>query len=245
MKHVLIVGATSDMAAACARQFAAKGIHLVLAGRNEEVLNRLAQELRETYPVQVRTLGFDALHFKSHPDFFRKAVDAFGSLDGVLIAHGYLGEQKRAERDWEEARKILDTNFTSVVSVANLAAAYFERKKAGFICCFSSVAGDRGRQSNYLYGSAKGGLSVYLQGLRNRLCKSGVHVLTVKPGFVATKMTAGMDGMFLVAQPERIARSLYTAIKRKRNVVYLPWFWREIMWIIKAIPEWLFKRMNL
>lgn len=245
MKTVLIVGATSDIALACAKEFAQNGFQLVLAGRRTDFLQKKAEEISSQHAVQVKVEHFDALDFASHPEFFQRAVKAFGALDGILVAHGYLGEQKKAETDWQEARKILDTNFTSAVSVLNLAANYFEEKKSGWICCISSVAGDRGRQSNYLYGSAKGGLSLYLQGLRNRLGKAGVHVLTVKPGFVATKMTAGMDGMFLVAQPANIARGIYRAIQRGRNVVYLPWFWRGIMCIIKSIPEFVFKRLSL
>jgi decaprenylphospho-beta-D-erythro-pentofuranosid-2-ulose 2-reductase len=144
-----------------------------------------------------------------------------------------------------EARRVIDTNYTSAVSVLNLAADYLEQRRGGFICGLSSVAGDRGRQSNYLYGSSKAALSTYLQGLRNRLTRARVRVVTVKPGFVDTKMTFGLSGMFLVATPERVAKDISQAIRRGRSVVYTPWFWRPIMLVIRTIPEFIFKRMKL
>jgi short-subunit dehydrogenase len=140
---------------------------------------------------------------------------------------------------------MLDSNFTAAVSVLNLAADYFAARRGGFLCVLSSVAGDRGRQSNYLYGAAKGGLTVYLQGLRNRLSRSGVQVTTVKPGFVDTPMTYGKPGLFLTATPERAARGILRAIRRRKDEVYVPGFWRWIMEIVRTVPECVFKRMKL
>lgn len=246
MKNVWIVGATSDVALATADLLAAKGYNLILGGRRLEPLTAKAEELSKKYSIQAVAHPFDGLDYASHQESLRKAVEAFGSLDGVIVAHGYLGDQKKGEKEWEEAERILHTNYTSKVSVLNHVANYMEEKKSGWICCISSVAGDRGRQSNYLYGSAKGAASLYLQGLRNRLAKSGVHVVTVKPGFIATKMTKELNLQGpLVATPEKVAKDIVRAIEKKKNVVYTPWFWRGIMRIVKSIPEFIFKKMSM
>jgi len=156
-----------------------------------------------------------------------------------------LGDQAKAQVIWDEARLILETNFTGCVSALNILANHFELKRTGFICAITSVAGDRGRQSNYHYGAAKAGLSVYLQGLRNRLFPAGVNVITVKPGFVDTRMTYGRPGLFLLASPESVAQGIFRAIVKGKSVVYLPWFWRPIMLIVRSIPETIFKRLKM
>ena len=247
MSHnVLIVGATSTIAQAVARQLAVRGNNLVLAGRRIKELDRLARDLRLRHEIQVVVKRFDALETDRHGDFFNACTNALADeLDGVIVAHGYLGSQHDAEQDFNEARTIIETNFTSCVSILEHAAAYLETRGAGYICVISSVAGDRGRQSNYIYGSAKAGLTAYLQGLRNRLFKNRIAVITVKPGFVNTKMTYGQQGTFLVAKPERVARDICRAIQKRKDVVYTPWFWGGIMVIIKLIPETIFKRMKL
>ncbi len=245
MKNVLILGATSGIAKALAYQFAEQQHNLLLAGRDVEELKRIAQDISIRHEVRATVHPFDALDYEGHADFFAGCVEAVGEIDGVVLAYGYLGDQKLAENEFQEARLVIETNFLSAVSVLNLAANYFEARKEGFLCVLSSVAGDRGRQSNFMYGSAKGGLSLYVQGLRNRLSKSNVSVLTVKPGFVDTKMTYGQEGMFLVAKPEDVARTIYKRIKKRADVAYTPFFWRYIMMIIKAVPERIFKRLNL
>ncbi|HEY3123583.1 MAG TPA: SDR family NAD(P)-dependent oxidoreductase, partial [Thermoanaerobaculia bacterium] len=150
-----------------------------------------------------------------------------------------------AQVDFSEAKRILDTNLIAAVSIFNLLAEHLEARGEGFLCALSSVAGERGRQSNYLYGAAKAGLSTYLQGLRNRLDRSGVRVVTIKPGFVDTRMTFGRPGMFLVASPEKAGRQIVDAIVKGNDVRYVPGFWRPVMLAIRAIPERLFKRMRL
>lgn len=247
MSHnVLIVGATSTIAQAVARQLAMRGNNLILAGRRIEELDRLARDLRLRHEVQVAVERFDALKIDGHGDFFIACTNALaGELDGVIVAYGYLGSQHDAQQDFNEARTIIETNFTSCVWILEHAAAYLEARGAGYICVISSVAGDRGRQSNYIYGSAKAGLTTYLQGLRNRLFKKRIAVITVKPGFVDTKMTYGRKATFLVAKPERVARDICRAIQKRKDVVYTPWFWWGIMAIIKSIPETIFKRMKL
>ena len=246
MPAVLILGASSAIARATAKKFAAHGNDLILAGRQREELEADAADLTLRYKIAARILVFDALDFESHePVLSRLLRESGDSLDGVVICIGYLGDQVKAQGDAAEARRILDTNLTGCISALEILAGYFEKRRRGFICALSSVAGDRGRQSNYLYGAAKAGLSAYLQGLRNRLYHSHVHVLTVKPGFVDTRMTFGHPKLFLVASPESAARSIYRAIVRRKNVVYVPWFWRWVMLLVRAAPERIFKRLKL
>ncbi|MCA9523835.1 MAG: SDR family oxidoreductase, partial [Myxococcales bacterium] len=211
---ILILGARSDIARALAREYAQNGHPLVLAARRAETLEADARDLEVRFGVSARIVELDALDFESHERF----VEELGPVDGVICAIGYLGDQKRAETDFSESRRIIDTNYTGVVSLLNRIAAKLEAQKRGFVIGISSVAGDRGRQSNYLYGSAKAALTAYLSGLRNRLAPSGVQVLTVKPGFVRTRMTEGMalPGL-LTAQPADVARDIRNAQRRGRN----------------------------
>jgi len=242
---VLILGATSAIAAALAREFAAHKFDLVLGGRDREELSAMASDLSLRCGVRAGVLPFDALDTQTHASTLRSFLSGAGdALEGVVVCTGYLGDQAKGQSDWEEARLILETNFTGCVSALNILASHFELRRAGFICAISSVAGDRGRQSNYLYGAAKAGLSVYLQGLRNRLFPAHVKVITVKPGFVDTRMTYGRSGLFLVASPERVAKGIFRAIIKGQGVVYLPWFWRPIMLLVQSIPEAIFKRLR-
>jgi len=242
---VLILGATSAIASALAREFAAHHIDLVLGGRDSEELGALASDLSLRYGVRARTLLFDVLDTPAHTATLRALFSELGNtLAGAVVCTGYLGDQAKGQDDWEEARLILETNFTGCVSALNILANHFELRRAGFICAISSVAGDRGRQSNYIYGAAKAGLSVYFQGLRNRLYPAHVKVLTVKPGFVDTPMTYGRGGLFLVASPESVGKGIYRAIVKGQDVVYLPWFWRPVMFIVRLIPEAIFKRLR-
>ncbi|HKP75784.1 MAG TPA: SDR family NAD(P)-dependent oxidoreductase, partial [Longimicrobiaceae bacterium] len=196
--------------------------------------------------IAARAAGFDALDFAAHAGFAAELIAAEGeALEGVVVAFGWMGDAERARHDAEEARRTIDVNFTAVVSLLTPLADHLERRGAGFVCVISSVAGDRGRQSNYVYGAAKGGLTVYLQGLRNRLFPAGVRVITVKPGFVDTRMTFGLEGTFLVARPERVAKGIVRAIERGADEVYLPGFWRPVMMAIRAVPERVFKRLKL
>jgi len=243
---VLILGATSTIARATAVEFARHGSDLILGGRNTEELAALAADLNLRYAVATEILEFDATSFETHEATLQALLTRAGkTLAGVVVCVGYLGDQQVAQRDPAEARRILDTNFTGCVSALNILGNYFEEKRSGFLCAVSSVAGDRGRQSNYLYGSAKAGLTTYLQGLRNRLHPAGVRVITVKPGFVDTRMTYGLPKLFLVTTPEKVARGIYHAVVRGKDVVYVPGFWRLIMLVIRHIPEALFKRLEL
>jgi short-subunit dehydrogenase len=243
---VLILGATSAIASALAREFAAHKFDLILGGRDRAELSALASDLSLRYGVRTGILLLDALDAATHAPILQSFLsEAANALEGVVVCMGYLGDQAKGQSDWEEARRILETNFTGCVSALNILANHFESRRAGFICAISSVAGDRGRQSNYLYGAAKAGLSAYLQGLRNRLFPAHVKVITVKPGFVDTRMTYGRAGLFLVAAPERVAKGIFRAIVKGKDVVYLPWFWRLIMLVVQSIPEAIFKRLRM
>jgi short-subunit dehydrogenase len=241
---VLILGATSAIARATAAAFAVRGDALYLASRDKEELQRIAADLRLRYGTEVRHGLFDAEATNTHETFFKSVVTDMPNLSGVVLAFGSLGD-KSAASDFSAGAKIIACNFTGAASILSICANYFEPLHYGFIIGISSVAGDRGRQSNYVYGAAKGALGIYLEGLRNRLYHSGVRVITIKPGFVDTAMTYGLPGMFLVASPQSIGTRIVRALDKSADVVYLPWFWRYIMLIIKLIPEFIFKRMKL
>ena len=247
---VLVLGASSPIARALARRFAEAGYPLLLGGRDVEDLERSAADLRVRYHIPAATIAFDAQRFEQHEQQIQDAAGQFpGGLAGVVACQGDLVDQTEAERDPALARRMIDVNYTSVVSTLNPAANYFEaRAKAGehrgFIAVVGSVAGDRGRPSNYIYGSAKAAVSAYCQGLRARLARSSVPVLTVKPGFVDTRMIYGRPGTFLVAAPERVADDVFRAVMRRRDVIYTPGFWRWIMLAVRSIPEPIFKRMK-
>ena len=246
MSTVLILGATSGIASALAKEFAAHKYDLVLGGRDRDELSALASDLSLRNSVRASVLAFDALDTRTHAAILTSFLtEAGNALAGAVVCIGYLGDQAKAQVDWDEARLILETNFTGCVSALNILANHFELRRTGFICAITSVAGDRGRQSNYYYGAAKAGLSVYLQGLRNRLFPAGVKVITVKPGFVDTRMTYGRPGLFLLASPESVAQGIFRAIVKGKSVVYLPWFWRPIMLIVRSIPETIFKRLKM
>jgi short-subunit dehydrogenase len=242
--NVLILGATSAIARATAAALAVRGNALYLASRDLDELQRIASDLHIRYGVAVHCGLFDAEATGTHEAFFQSVLKTMPELSGVVLAFGYLGDPQAA-RSFATGAKIIASNFTGAASILSLCADYFEAQKRGFIIGISSVAGDRGRQSNYVYGAAKGALSLYLQGLRNRLYPGGVRVITVKPGFVDTAMTFGLPGMFLVASPESVGENVVHALDGSADVVYLPWFWRYIMLIIKLIPEPIFKRMKL
>ncbi len=245
-KSILILGATSTLARAIGAEFASHGYSLILLGRDAQELDRLASDFHLRHGVDAKTLIFDALDFNSHREILEQCEpEGEETLEGAILCTGYLGDQSVAQSDFSEAKHILDVNLTASISLLNLLATRFEKKRAGFICALSSVAGDRGRRSNYIYGAAKGGLSVYLEGLRNRLFQFNVHVITVKPGVADTQMTYALPGLFLRASPEKVAKSIYKAILQRKDVFYTPFFWRWIMFVIRNIPDFIFKRQKL
>jgi short-subunit dehydrogenase len=245
MRKILIIGATSAIAQAAARRFAADGDALFLVARDPEKLQAVVNDLKARGAARVEGFEMDANDFDRHGLVLHEAEEILGGLDVVLIAHGTLPDQKACEASFEKTEAELRTNFLSVVSLATLVANEFETKKAGTIAVITSVAGDRGRPSNYVYGAAKGATSIFLSGLRARLSKSGAAVVDIRPGFVDTPMTAAVPKNPLFASSETVGRGIYKAILKKKDIVYLPWFWRWIMAVVKMIPECLFKKSNL
>lgn len=246
-KAAVILGGASGAARYLALEFAKDGYDLVLADFDRDENERIAADVRTRTGMRCIPLFFDALAFDSHEGFVAECEAALGQVpEGVALCFGYMPEQQAAQADFALARRSIDTNFTGAVSILERYAAIFERRRSGFMAAISSVAGDRGRKANYLYGAAKGGLTRYLEGLRNRLHDANVSVITIKPGFMDTKMTYGMPlpGP-LVATPPQAARVMYAAIKKRKNTVHVLWFWRFIMLIIRHIPEWQFKKMNI
>jgi decaprenylphospho-beta-D-erythro-pentofuranosid-2-ulose 2-reductase len=242
--RVLVVGATSAMAAEAARIYAAHGARLFLTGRNSQRLEAVAEDLR-VRGAAVETAVLDATDRRRCEEVVEAAWTSFGGLDVALVAHGVLPNQARCQVSVADAVDAMEVNFLSTVALLTPLANRFEAARAGCIAVITSVAGDRGRQSNYVYGAAKGGLDRFLQGLRNRLFHAGVAVVTLKPGFVDTPMTAGLKQGPLFASARRAGRAIHRAIERRRDVAYIPWFWRPIMAIIRALPEAVFKRLRL
>ncbi|HBT97380.1 MAG TPA: short-chain dehydrogenase [Desulfobulbaceae bacterium] len=243
MATMLILGAASDIARATALAFANDGWDLILAGRQPEILDKIATDIALRSGRRVKTAHFDALRSEEHAVFWQGAEEEVSAL---FCAVGLLGDQEKAQADMDQATAILQTNFTGLLPILSLAANTFEKRGRGLIIAISSVAGDRGRASNYFYGSAKAGLTAFLSGLRNRLAKKGVDVITVKPGFVATAMTADMAlPIKLTATPKQVATDIVKAARKKHDVIYSRWFWRYIMLIVDHIPEKIFKKLKL
>ena len=243
MAYILIIGAKSDIAKACANVYARNGYDLILAGRNISSLNNFAKDIQIRTSQDVQLKEFDIVDFSSHQTFYSELSE---EPLGVIVVAGYMVEQEITQNDWETTLNTINVNYTGAISILNLVANKFEKKQEGFIIGVSSVAGDRGRKTNYTYGSAKAGFTTYLSGLRNRLFNSNVHVLTVKPGFVNTKMTEHLDlPEKLTAEPETVAEDIFAAQKTQKNILYTKWIWKYIMLIIKLIPEFIFKKLSI
>ncbi len=242
-KTILIIGGNSDVGKAIAIDFAKKGCHLILTSRKGGQLESFRSDLEIRYSIKCEISLLDILDFESHKMFYENLSK---KPNIVVTAIGYLDNQEESQENFKETLKSIQSNYTGLVSILNIISNDFEIKRAGTIVGISSVAGDRGRGSNYIYGSSKAAYSAYLSGLRNRLIKSNVHVITVKPGFIQTKMTENLElPKLLTATPNEISNSIFKAIKKKRNVVYSKWFWKWIMLIIKFIPEEIFKKLSL
>ncbi len=243
-KTLLILGATSAIAQQVARQVVSRDYRIILVGRDRQKLVDLCADLQ----VRGGTADYrvhDLLEMTAHEQIIKNVVNEYGGFDIVLLAYGTLPDQEQCEADRNEAVKQLNINFISAQNILSVIAERFIEQGQGQIIAISSVAGDRGRKSNYIYGAAKGALSIYLQGLRNRLSAHNVQVLTVKPGFVDTPMTKDFKKGILWSTPERVAKDIVRAMDKRRDVIYTPWFWKYIMLIIKFIPETIFKKLNL
>jgi short-subunit dehydrogenase len=246
MKNILIVGATSAIAIACARKWATEDARFFLVARNGERLKQVAADLTSRGAQLAATYQLDIDSLREHAAMLEHCQRELGALDIVLVAPGTLPDQAQCQTNPELAVREFNTNAVSVIALLTPVANILEAQKRGALAVISSVAGDRGRPSNYLYGSAKAALSAFCEGLNARLYKVGVHVVTIKPGFVATPMTAGLPlpGP-LVATPDQVASDIVRAIDKRKDVLYTRWFWAIIMMIIRCLPRFLFKRASL
>ena len=243
--RVVIFGATSGIAAAVARRYAAAGASLVLVGRDSEAIAAAAADLRVRGAASVADIAGDFATLDALGDLADRAWSALAGADVALIAYGTLADQAMLERDPGAAAAMLELNFVSPAILAVHLAHRFEMQRSGVLAIITSVAGDRGRKSNYLYGAAKGGLQRLVEGLRHRLHSAGVQVLDIRPGFVATRMTDHLPQQGpLWAQPDAVAADIVRAIGKRRAVLYTPWFWRGIMMIVRGLPRAIFHRTS-
>jgi len=254
MKRYLVIGATSAIAQACCRRWLVKQqdgggaspVEFFLVGRSAEKLEQVAADLLGRGAQTAHWKAVDLNEMASQPRFLEEAQAALGTIDVALIAHGTLPDQKHCETDADTAVREFWINAVVTIALLTRVADIFAAQGSGVIAVITSVAGDRGRPSNYLYGSAKAAVSTFCEGLRARLCRQGVHVMDIRPGFVDTPMTKGLKlpGL-LVSTPDRVARLIAAGIDRKKNVLYVPKYWALILWIIRSIPTPIFKRLSL
>jgi short-subunit dehydrogenase len=242
---MLVLGATSAIAEAVVRELAPRRASFYLVARNQGAVAAIAADALARGAGAASCENLDLLDFEQHEPMFRRAVQVLGGVDTVLIAHGSLGDQRSCELSVPTMLREIATNGTSVLALATIAAEYLSEQRHGTLVVISSVAGDRGRRSNYVYGSAKALVTTFLSGLRQRLSANGVNVVTVKPGPVDTPMTANMPKSFLWSNAEHVARGIVRAIDRGSPVVYLPGYWRPIMAVIRGIPERTFRKLSL
>ncbi len=245
MANILIIGATSAIAHATARLFAAEGARFFLVGRSTSKLDAVRDDLRVCGATDADTYALDLTDIAAHAAMLDAATAALGTLDMVLIAHGSLSDQAASEASVARTMEEWATNCTSVIALLTPLANLMEKQQRGTIAVMSSVAGDRGRKSLYVYGAAKAALNTFLAGLRGRLSAAGVAVVTIKPGFVDTPMTAHLPKNFLFVPPERIARDVHRAMTHGGAVVYSPGFWRYIMLLLRAIPDPIFRKLPI
>ena len=246
MKRILVIGATSAIATACCRLWAEQGHEFFLVARDAEKLQQTAQDLEARGAKSVNSFTMDVLDTPQHALMLQQCISTHRQIEIALVAHGTLPDQAACEQDAELALQEFSINGSSVISLLSLLAEQFTLQRCGSLAVISSVAGDRGRPSNYLYGSAKAAVSAFCEGMHARLFKIGVHVITIKPGFVDTPMTQGLAlPKALVVPPEYVAKQIVSAINNKKAVLYTPRFWALIMLIIRSIPNFIFKRLNL
>ena len=244
-RRVLILGATSGIAQIVSRCFAAEHARLFLVARDLEKLQTLTDDLKIRGAESVETCAANLTDDSSFSLIISKSVAVWGGLDAALIAHGTLPDQMSVENDPALLRNSIEVNYVSAVSLLMQLGKAFENQRSGVLAVIGSVAGDRGRHSNYVYGSAKAGLATFVAGLRLRLAAANVQVVLIKPGWVSTPMTAHLPQNFLFASAEQVGRGVYQAIISPRPIVYLPWYWKWIMRMIRSLPETVFAKLNL
>ncbi len=241
----LILGATSPIARYVAAEYAAAGHTIYLASRDRDETERIASDIAIRFDTTAVADEFDALDLEGHEAFVDRVEEHVGPVDVCIVAFGMMGDQEESQSDIGAARRVIDTNYTGAVSICELLADRMVERGHGSIVGISSVAGERGRRSNYIYGSAKGAFTLFLGGLRNRVADRGVRVCTVKLGFVDTRMTYGLESPLPKAAPADAARAIYRAEQAGTEILYYPRFWAPVMGIIRSIPEKLFKKMNI
>jgi len=245
MKKVVVLGATSAIALEVQRQLALQDCELLLVGRSPQRLAELQGDLAVRGARQVFSYAADLACVQQHAAIFEFARRTFPDFDTVLLAYGSMHDQKDSETSVDVLLEELQVNYVSATAILTLFAADLERRRTGCLAAITSVAGDRGRRSNYVYGSAKGALSLFLQGLRSRLYPAGVRVITIKPGPVQTPMTDHLPNAARFADPEQVARDIVRALERRSpDVLYTPKIWRYIMTAVQQIPEGIFKRLS-
>lgn len=244
-KKILVLGATSGIAEATCRIWATQGAQMFLVARNSEKLAAVAADLKTRGASYVGTAVADLDDTDNHADLLAHAVNSLTGMDVAYLAHGILGDQAQGEQTFEHAAQIIHTNFVAPVSLLTWLAKFCVQRHAGVLAVISSVAGDRGRKSNYLYGSSKAGLSAFLAGLRNRIDREGVTVLTIKPGPVKTAMTVTMKGSEKFADVNKVAAAIASAIDKRADNLYVPFQWQPIMFVVRNIPDRIFKKLNL
>lgn len=243
MPTVLILGATSDIGFAIAKKFASEKYAVQLAARNINQLNPFQTDIEIRYGVPCSIHAFDAVNFETHAAFYSSLPI---KPDITIYVIGYMNDNEKVICNWDESLKTISTNYLGAVSILNIIAEDYSKNKRGTIVGISSVAGNRGRQSNYIYGSAKAAFTAYLSGLRNKFYHNNVHVLTLIPGFVYTKMTEHLQlPKLFTAKPEEVAAAVYDGVKKNKDVIYVKWFWKWIMFAITSIPESMFKKKKL
>ena len=243
-RRILVLGATSGIAEACIRLWANRGDSLYLVARNADKLAAVAADAKTRGASHVGSAVANLDDTSAHPEVLAHAINSLGGLDVAFLALGVLGDQVDAEKGFTAADQVLHTNFVAPVSLLTWLANYTAQRHAGTLAVLSSVAGERGRKSNYVYGSSKAGLTTFVDGLRNRIDREGVKVMTIKPGPVKTAMTEGMKNLPLLADVDDVAGTLVKAIDKGTDVVYVPGIWRLIMAAFRAVPESVFKKMN-
>lgn len=245
LHNVIVIGATSGIAQAICRVLAQRHCRLFLVARDADKLASVEADLKVRGAEIAGTCQTDLTDAGAHAETIAFAWEQLGSVDAAIIAHGTLGDQKDAEQSWPEAAAILDVNFMSVASLVTHLANDFEKQGFGQIVAIGSVAGDRGRKTNYVYGAAKAAVETLLEGVRHRLAPQGIGVLLVKPGFIDTPMTAHLPRSPLIASPSSAARSIVSAMDHGKSTIYVPFFWKPIMWIIRSLPERVFNRLSI
>ena len=244
-QKILILGATSAIAQAIARKFAGPKVHFLIAARDEAKLDAVARDLIERTGCQTTKWIGDLTDTSQHADLLKKSREKLGSIDLALLAYGVLPDQDNIKNDAQAVLDSLQTNFNSAAALLTRLGSIFEKQRSGTIAVITSVAADRGRKSIYVYGAAKAGLSAFTDGLRGQMLPFGVQVLNIKPGIIDTPMTAGLKKGLLASTTDKVAADVQTAIRKKQDILYTPRLWRLIMFIIRHIPEKIFKKLSI